>query len=425
MVAEELQKLLKAMGKDSKIIKPGVPDEPAKPDKPSKPEKLDTPPKVDKKVSLDAADDGDRPAPPSASKKSMLIIPSGGHIAIVTDDPAEQQLAEKLLDLITATSDSDEFAIIHLKNTKAVDVARMLDEMYNGPRLTPQQLQQQQQQQQLLQQQQALAAQQQQPQGQSPGSHSGSHSSHSGSASVSSPYSSSSSWSKYEHVRILADENLNAILVKAAPIDILTIRAFVRDHLDVSNADSKTAMKNYVIPVKWANAQEVASVVTAIYREQMNVNPLPGRRGGGAVLFAQANGNPNVGRPVDMNGNVRPIELSIDVDERTNALIIQCTGLLIEPVRALVQDLDEAAKNARITVKVRPVRGIDPVLVQRVVDAIQGRRANTTAPGLPAVPPGGFPNPAGANPGMPGFGGFQLVPVGGGPRPVVPARGPG
>jgi len=427
-VAEELQKLLKAMGKDAKIVRPGVPDEPEKPANPEKPAK---PTKVDKKVSLDAGDESDPPPPTeNKSKKSMLIIPSGGHIAIVSDDPAEQQMAEKLLDLITAKNDNEEFAIIHLKNTKAVDVARLLDEMYNGPRLPQQQQQQQQQlQQQLQQQQQQLAAlTQQQAQPQTP-THSGTHSSRYGSTSGSGS-SATSHYPKTDRIRVLADENQNAILVKGAPIDVLSIKAFVRDNLDVSNADSKMAMKNHVLPLKWANAHEVEAVLTAIYREHMNVNPLPGRRGGGAALFAQAAGNPNIGRPVDATGNVRPVEMSIDVDERTNALILQCTGLLFEPVKALVEELDLAAKDTKLTVKVRSVRGIDPTLVQRVIDSIQGRRPNVAAPAVPTgMPAGGFGNGGGilgggVNPGGPGFGGFQIVPAGGGGRPGAPASAP-
>ena len=402
------------MGKDSKIIKPGAPDEPEKPAKPAKP-----PARSDTGNSTDPVYHQD--PQPKESKPPILIIPLGGHLGIASDDPAVQQMIEKLVDLITANSDNDEFAVIHLKNTRAVEVARVLDEMYNGPRMTPQQQQQLQQQQQQLQQQFLQQQQQGQPmtqqpqQPQQPSTHSSSHKGSSyGSSSTGHSSSHSSSYTKTDRVRIVADENTNALLVRAAPIDMLTIRSLVRNSLDVVDTDSKVALKSHLLPLKWANAHEVAAILTSIYREQMNVTPLPGQRGAVAALAAQANGgNPNAGRPTDANGNPRPVGLTIGVDERTNALALQCSDLLLETIKPFVEDLDKAAKDTRMTVKIRPVRGIDPALVQRVVDGIQGHRTLLTAPPPPAPPPGGPGNGGGPPAGIGQGGGAPTPPAGG------------
>jgi hypothetical protein len=146
----------------------------------------------------------------------------------------------------------------------------------------------------------------------------------------------------------------------------------------------------------------------------MDVNPLPGQPGSDRLGYQIALfGNPNLGRPVDVNGMPRTASLTIGVDERSNSLLIQCSDALFEEVRKLAEDLDEAAKNPNRRVQVRFTRGLDPTLVQQVVDSIQGHR--------PANPPGGGGGVGGGVPPAPGFnrpvggfgGGFPTV-IGGG-----------
>jgi hypothetical protein len=244
---------------------------------------------------------------------------------------------------------------------------------------------------------------------------------------------------------VLADPNLNVILLKAAPIDVIAIKKLVHDSIDVSNAGSRTAMKNHVIKLKTANANDVAIDLAMVYREVMNVSVLPALVGSRSAQLAQAI-NPNVGRPVDASGNPRPVALTVAVDERSNSVIIQAADPLFDEVSKLVAELDKAAENPNRKVVIQSVKGIDPAVVQQMVDAIQGRRTASTTAGTPfggtgfggPFGGGGFGRPNGGGMGGPGggmggpggfggppgggFGGGQ-PPAGGGLRPDDPERG--
>jgi type II secretory pathway component GspD/PulD (secretin) len=445
-VAEELQRLLKEMGKDSKVIGPGGSAEPKPPEKPDRPASPDTrneknePSKAANLVAAVAPGDpakgekSDRPPlfdprdekkEPPKKKGGIVLIPFGGQISVKAEDPEDQKLIEQLIDLITAKTGNEEFEVIKLKHTNAIEVAKLLDEMYNGPR-HPQQPQQPQQQ---VQPQQPPQQPQQQPQGGPPvGGYGGGHSPHSSSSSSS---SSSTGSSTFDRIRVLADPNLNAVLLRAAPIDAVTIKKLIRDQID---QPGEQVMKNHVVKLKTALATEVANNIRELYRQVMDVNPLPGQPGSDRLGFQMALlGNPNAGRPVDVNGVPRTSALTIGVDERSNSLLVQSSDALFDEVKKLAEDLDDAAKNPSRRVQVRFTRGLDPSLVQQVVDSIQGHR--------PAGPPplgGGGGNGGGAPPGFTrpiggyvggvpvlggGFGGPGIlmpggrIPGGGGMRP--------
>ncbi len=427
-VAEELQKLLKGLGKSAKIITPGEPGEPSKPSKPNKPGEPSKPSESEQSDGAPLFDprDDKKDAPKEKKGREIILIPSGGHISVMTGDPAEQRLVEQLIDLITAKNGNEEFEVVKLKNTNAVEVARLLDDMYNGPR-QPQHPQQQQPQLPFP----------PQPQPQPPPPPAGGYGGHHGGTSAASGSGGSSTGSyKSDRIRVLADQNLNAILLRAAPIDAITIKKLLREQIDLP---PQQVLKNHVFKLKTANANDVANNIRELYRQVMDVNPLPGQPGGDRFGFQMAFGNPNAGRPVDVNGTPRPAALTIGVDERSNSLLIQSSEALFEEVKKLAADLDEAAKNPNRRVQVRFTRGLDPTLVQQVVDSIQGHR--TTNPtglsgglGGRAVgagfnrPFGGFGGggPIGFSGGIGGFGagvpGGGRLPGGGGLRPDDPAR---
>ncbi len=161
-------------------------------------------------------------------------------------------------------------------------------------------------------------------------------------------------------------------------------------------------VKNHLKKLEYANAAEVANIIRQIYRDVMNTSPLPGQAGGRGALFVNAL-NPNAGKPVDVNGNPRPASLTVDADERTNNLIVQCSDDMFDEIKVLADDLDKAAKDTRQRIEIRRIKGVDPTLVQQMVNAIQGRSslANSNTYGG-----GGFPGGGGAAFGGAGRGGF-------------------
>src|SRR5262249_35578785 len=98
------------------------------------------------------------------------------------------------------------------------------------------------------------------------------------------------------------------------------------------------------------------------------------------------------------NGPRRLTTLSLGVDERNNALVMACPDGLFKDIKKLVEEMDDASKQATQTIRVVSIQGIDPALVQQALDAIQGR-----VPRRPTT--GGAFSPTGGGFGGPGFGG--------------------
>ena len=145
-LADEIKNVLQQMGKDVKIITPADLTNPAKPEPLPKPMEKDKPGGMGSirdavRQGILLAQAGDKPPlfdpqkDKSQDKKkgTITIIPSGNRITVISDDPEVQKLVQQLVDLMT-TSGGQQFEVIKLKEANAVDVATMLDEMYNGPK---------------------------------------------------------------------------------------------------------------------------------------------------------------------------------------------------------------------------------------------------------------------------------------------------
>ena len=122
-------------------------------------------------------------------------------------------------------------------------------------------------------------------------------------------------------------------------------------------------------------------------------------------------------RNLDAQGNPRGVSLSISVDDRSNRLILVCSERLYDDIKKLVDELDKAALNAMTTVELVRVKGIDPLVIQQAIDALQGRRPTQQMPGQGQGRGNGFGNGFQGGGGR-GFGGGGMGQGGGG-------RGPG
>lgn len=172
-------------------------------------------------------------------------------------------------------------------------------------------------------------------------------------------------------IRVVADPDSNQIMVKATPLDMAAIKKLVKESLDVGDTDSEASLRTYVIgPLKHAHADDVAAVIKDVYRENMNNNPTADQQRFRRGIFFGGN-NPSLG--IDANGKPKGVSLSISVDDRTNSLIVQCPANLHKDIEKLVGMLEKAASKITQTVKVVRVDGIDPKIIQQALDAIQGR----------------------------------------------------
>jgi type II secretion system protein D len=359
-LAEALEKLLPQMRKNP--VKVVVPSSENKKPEPIKEPSKEPPPQEEggDEVSDGATGNGHGPqlVDPQEKKraekekpgneKPIHIIASGNRLLVTSDDPEALRLVQELIRLYTEPSSAEgEFEVIKLENANAADVAKILDEAYNGVKSQPTQ------------------------QVGFPGFFN----QFGGRNAMPAPSTPSTT-----RIRVVADPATNSLLVRASPLDMLSIRRLIEKNLDAANTKSKAQSKSWVIEIKNTSAAEVANVLKEVYREHINNNPsfaqgafpVGGRRFGFGGLQ-----NLNL----DANGNPRAVDLSIGVDDRSNRLIVTCTEAMYKEIETLVKRLDDAAKDSTRTVRVISTKNIDPLLIQQAIDAIQGRRTVRPATG--------------------------------------------
>src|SRR5262249_5805495 len=143
------------------------------------------------------------------------------------------------------------------------------------------------------------------------------------------------------------------ILVKATPLDMLTIRNRLLPALDTLDNDSLNVIRTQdPIKLKFASATDVLDVLRDVYRESMNNNPRRGVQEGN--IFT---GGRTLLQNLDANGNPRGVTLSLGVDEQTNSVIAACPDKLFDEIKDLVKKLDVPSEQV---INVQTVVGVDP-----------------------------------------------------------------
>jgi type II secretory pathway component GspD/PulD (secretin) len=301
-------------------------------------------------------------ARPGDKKLPITITAIGNKIIINSDDPAALALAQELVRIYTqAPKGESGFQIIRLKNAKAMDAAKILDDAFNGPK--------------------------QQPGINLPGFNQGGGGGRGGGGGANffaqMMQAQSSQAAAKPRIRVVADPATNSLLVQASPLDMLEIKHLLDKAIDSDDTDSNAVLKTWPpIPLKYADASEVLTTLQSVYREYMTT-------GGGSGF---SNIGPNGitvgsrftrGGAVDANGNPRTVSLTMGLDARSNSIVLQCSELMYKDVKKLIEELDASAKDSAKTIKLVQIIGVDPMLVQEAIDVIQGRRSSGSSANNP------------------------------------------
>jgi type II secretory pathway component GspD/PulD (secretin) len=162
-----------------------------------------------------------KPAPggkggPGAKKpagKPVTLSAIGDKLIAASDDAEALALVQQLARLYQSPPSKGDLTVLPLKHGSAVEVARVLDEAFNGRAGT----------------------------------------------GKTSP--------RQERVRIVPDRASNALLVRATPLDLLVIREVLARTLDVPS-DGGDAVRTYFLgPLRHARADEVVKVLRELYRQ--------------------------------------------------------------------------------------------------------------------------------------------------------------
>jgi hypothetical protein len=186
---------------------------------------------------------GKRPPP-------VTLTAAGNKLIVSSDDPQALALAQDLVRLLTAPQEGG-LEVIRLKHAGAAEAAKVLDEAFNGPA------------------------------GPAPGGR------------------------RAGRVRVVPEPITNALIVRASPLDLLTVRRLLSGALDVASDRAEAGPRTYVLPpLRHAGAADLAKVLRELYQ------------GGGKATFTVA------------------------VEARTNTLILRASPAVYEDVKKLVERLD-------------------------------------------------------------------------------------
>ncbi len=346
------------------------------------------------------------PGPEGKKHPPVTITAFGSRLIITSEDPEAIAVVQELIRLLLNTeAGPGDFEVVRLKYANAVEVAKVLDEAFNGK-----------------------------AQGGGGGGGRGGPGGGGGGglnipgiggmmAGMLGVGGGGASSGRVENVRIVADPATNSMLVKAKPLDMLTIRSLLRNHIDRRDIENEVAIKTFVMePLKYASVTEVADIIRQLYAENMVSRTQQSGQSSGMSGFMFGGGS----RPTDGSGTDRRAILHIGVDP-SNRLIVSAPQPLFDDIEKLVKQLD--VKDAKQEVRVVSSKGIDPVLLERAIDAIQGKNPGTSRQsgngqgfgGTSSFGGGGFRGTFGG--GSPFGGSSPFGGGGGGPTFIMPGGG--
>ncbi len=333
-------------------------------------------------------------------KPPIVITAFGNRIVIASEDIEALDLAQQLIRILVNTeAGPGDFEVLRLRYASANEVAKILDEAFNGPK----------------------------GQGGPSGGKGGG-----GGGGGFNPLSlvtgvlgmgsgsGGGGSARIENIRVVADPATNALLIKARPVDMLTIRRLIATSLDIRNVDSEAVVRTFAVPIKHANANEVADIIRQVYADAMNVRPQQSQQGAGG--FPGFSFGP---RPVDAAGIDRKVMLSLGVDIHTNSLYVACPTTMFKEVKELIDQIEIASKDQKQAIRIVSVKDIDPVSLAQAIEAITGRSTSSgqrQSGGIGSTPggfgsgfrTGGFGTGGGGGGGFTPGGGGGFTPGGGG-----------
>ncbi|HVK19290.1 MAG TPA: secretin N-terminal domain-containing protein, partial [Fimbriiglobus sp.] len=307
-LAEALAEMMKSMGKaPPTIIVPG-----GRKEEPATPEKAPTPkPAEPIKTSLapdripvqyvvaQAPAAPEQPkkdaAPPAGPERPPVIVVAGDRLIISGGDPEYREALARMARIILQSGDKavERYDVIRLKNVTAEDAARTVHEVFNGP---PQQNQPQQR-------------------GGQQGGRGGFNPlamlAQFAGAGAQAPNDPTAG-----RVRVVAEKTSNSlIVVKASPLDMLTIRKLLEKAIDSDAPPEGGVMKTYTIALQYARAVDLLPVVRGVFQNASGASPggrTNNRRGPGTGTGTAARHPPGGASPENA------IALSVEADDVSN-----------------------------------------------------------------------------------------------------------
>lgn len=184
-------------------------------------------------------------------------------------------------------------------------------------------------------------------------------------------------------VSVLADPRLNALYVQASPSDLDTVEKLLQLIDQAESPDPPQTMREpRAIPVRYANVDEVATVVRQVYAnriaseggQQRQFNPEDFIR---QAFQQRSRGGSRGGMPQQQQGEEQ--KMTIGVDTGSNTLFVAAPDYLFKEVETLVSQLDQARSQQEETVSVVKLDRANPDVVARSLSTVLGTTVNSNS----------------------------------------------
>jgi type II secretory pathway component GspD/PulD (secretin) len=263
---------------------------------------------------------GDASAAEKKRRPAIVIAPGDGSITISSDDPEALDQFEQLLKSFVgrSTSGGRDFAIYHLKQANAVNVAEILQNVLSGGAF-------------------GLRG--------------------------------------FGGATVVADQRLNAVIVQAGRNDMATIENLIHTLDSEENSEAAGGPRPKLIAVRNTSAERIAGVLRDVYKTQLTAG------GARRQLPQMSQRMPSEMQALmqQLSAASSGPEMTLGVDYATNSIVVSAPAPLLREVESLVHTLDEQSNAAKPTVRVLALKRINSKALGKALDNLiqetaRGRR---------------------------------------------------
>jgi hypothetical protein len=187
-------------------------------------------------------------------------------------------------------------------------------------------------------------------------------------------------------INIVANHRLNSLIVEANAKDLDLVEQLL--HV-IDQKKSPEPVQTWpaprLIPVYHTNAQDIESVVRAVYSDRVSgAGNQPQQPRPEDIIRALRGGRGRQDSDED-SAEAKPT-ISLGVDQKNNALIVAAPDPTFDEIKTLVHELDRIDSRSSESTRVITLKKVNPELIRRALATIVGRPEPTAPPASPGPP---------------------------------------
>jgi type II secretory pathway component GspD/PulD (secretin) len=172
-------------------------------------------------------------------------------------------------------------------------------------------------------------------------------------------------------LRIIPEVRSNSLYVTGPPDKVRSVEQMLKV-LDASELPASLRDRSPgIIPVEFANANDVATIVKDLYKDYLQP-PQQQNSAQRGNPFAAMMGGGGGSRGAQGSSGAQPAEakLAVSVDANANQLLVSASDSLFQEIESLVRELDYSAKMSRKSVRVVTLNNGNSTLIQNALTSL-------------------------------------------------------